>query len=240
MNFRQVRPKKIYEEVATQIEAMIEKKQLKPGEKLPSVQALAEQFKVGRSAVREALSALQAKGFVEMRQGEGTFVSTYDGSALGQAIRTAVLMDPEQIRELLEVRKSLEVGAAGLAAVRRTEGQLAEMARELTVMREQLDCDAAGEQADVRFHLAIARASGNALLNDLMHTVAGAMSQTIRDSRRLWLYSDASSAEQLLKEHEAIYEAIKNQQPETAEKRMFRHLDKVIQTVYRLMKEGKG
>lgn len=240
MSFQRVQTKKIYEAVAEQIEAMIINKQLLPGEKIASVQALAKQFEVGQPAVREALSALRAKGYLEMRQGEGTFVREYDQAVVGHAIATAVLMNPQQIRELLEVRKFLEVGAAGRAALRREASHLRMMRESLHEMEQHLDDEAVGERADVDFHLAIAKASGNGILQQLMHTVAGSMTATIRDSRRLWLYSDASSAKQLLNEHQAIYKAIEEGNREQAEQLMFQHLDKVEQTMYQLMQQSSA
>lgn len=238
MTFQRVKPKKIYEEVAEQIEEMIRNKRLKPGDKLDSVQSLAEQFHVGRSAVREALSALRAKGYLEMRQGEGTFVREYDQTAFNHALSSVVLMNPEHIRELLEVRKFLEVGAAGAAAERHAESDLQAMTNALDQMAQHLHDEAVGEQEDVKFHLAIAKASGNEMLIQLMHTVAKAMTTTMRQSRRLWLYSDASSAKKLWQEHRAIYEAIASRQREQAEERMFQHLDKVEQTLYHFLTES--
>lgn len=237
MEFQRIKPKKIYEEVAAQIEKMIVEKRLKPGEKIPPVHALAEQFDVGRSAVREALSALKAKGYLEMKQGEGTFVRAYDHSVMSHAVSSAVLMNPREIRELLEVRKFLEVGAAGSAAERRTESDLEEMKAALEQMELHLDHETVGEREDVRFHLAITRASNNRMLQQLMDTVAETMTATMRDSRRLWLYSDASSAKKLLQEHQAIYKAIRAKDRHRAEQLMFQHLDKVEQTVWRFLKE---
>lgn len=238
MAFQRVKPKKIYEEVAEQIEAMIVDKRLKPGEKIASVQSLAEQFQVGRSAVREALSALRAKGYLEMRQGEGTFVRAYDHTVVTHAISSAVLMNVQQIRELLEVRKFLEVGAAGTAAERRSESALEEMKAALDEMERHVEDEAVGERADVSFHLAITRASGNGMLQQLMNTVAETMTATMRDSRRLWLYSDASNAKKLLLEHQAIYEAIAAQKRQEAEQLMFQHLDKVEQTLCRFLENN--
>lgn len=239
MSFQRVKTKKIYEEVAEQIEAMIVKKRLHPGEKLASVESLAEQFHVGRSAVREALSALRAKGYLEMRQGEGTFIREYDHSVVSHAISSAVLMNPRQIRDLLEVRKFLEIGAAGTAAEHRSEADLQTMRDTLHEMETHLDDEAVGERADVAFHLVIARASGNHMLQQLMDTVAKTMTATMRDSRRLWLYPDASSAEKLLHEHQAIYRALALRNRGQAEQLMFQHLDKVEQTICRFLEDQR-
>ena len=217
---------------------MIREKEIKPGDQLASVQTLAEQFGVGRSAVREALSALRAKGLLEMRQGEGTFVRSYDRTVISHAIPTAVLMNPKEIRDLLEVRKFLEVGSAGAAAERRSEEDLARMRAALSDMEEHLDDEAVGERADVQFHLAVTKASANGMLQHLMNTVAETMTANMGDSRRLWLYAGhSSSAKQLFKEHQAIDEAIRERNRKQAEEEqlMFRHLDKVERTVWQFL-----
>jgi len=228
LNIRPIRTKKLYEEVAEELKRMIREGELKPGDRLASVKELAEAFNVGRSAVREALSALQAMGLVEMRQGEGTFVRNYDPSALVQPIAAAVLMNREDICAFLEVRKILEVGAAGLAATRRTEEDLAHMEEALREMEASLgSCEELGEQADVRFHLAVARATKNRILIKLMNTIADTMQETMRESRRLWLYTEEATAERLYREHVRIYEAIRAQDAPLAQQRMLAHLVKV-------------
>ncbi|MDR6997848.1 DNA-binding FadR family transcriptional regulator [Neobacillus niacini] len=78
MNYKKIKPKKIYEEVAEAIQDMIRTGKIKPGDKLDSVQQLAENFQVGRSAIREALTSLRAMGLVEMKQGEGTYVRLFE------------------------------------------------------------------------------------------------------------------------------------------------------------------
>ena len=83
---KQVKPKKIYEIVAEQLTEMIVSGKVKPGDRLSSVQQLAEDFNVGRSAIREALSALKTMGYIEIRQGEGTFVKKVDIDVANQMI----------------------------------------------------------------------------------------------------------------------------------------------------------
>lgn len=78
MEYKRIQTKKIYEMVADQIQDMINEAILKPGDQLDSVEQLAKKFNVSRSTIREALSALRATGFIEVRQGEGTFVKKKD------------------------------------------------------------------------------------------------------------------------------------------------------------------
>lgn len=225
--YKQIKPKKIYEEVAEAILHMIQTGQLKPGDKLDSVQQLAENFQVGRAAIREALTALRAMGLIEMRQGEGTYVREFDPAMLSFPISTAILMSKEDVAHLLEVRKLLEVGAAGLAALKRTEEDLRAMQSALTQMREVIGDEELGEKADFLFHMAIAEATKNPLLVSLMNNVSGMMMETMRETRRIWLFAKQATTQQLLEDHIAIFEAIRDQNAELAQERMKEHLGHV-------------
>ncbi|KFZ42291.1 GntR family transcriptional regulator [Anoxybacillus sp. KU2-6(11)] len=225
--YKQIKPKKIYEEVAEAILHMIQTGQLKPGDKLDSVQQLAENFQVGRAAIREALTALRAMGLIEMKQGEGTYVREFDPAMLSFPISAAVLMNKEDVAHLLEVRKLLEVGAAGVAAKRRTDEDLRAMQSALTQMREAIGDEELGEKADFLFHMAIAAATKNPLLVSLMNNVSGMMMETMRETRRIWLFAKQATTEQLLEDHIAIFEAIREQDAELAQERMKDHLGHV-------------
>ncbi|MGQ0421221.1 FadR/GntR family transcriptional regulator, partial [Bacillus sp. HC-Mk] len=135
---------------------MIKNGTLKPGDKLLPVHQLAEQFQVGRSAVREALSALRAMGLIEMKQGEGTYVKNFDSSSLTKSLNNRLLMKKEDILNLLEVRKVLEVGAVRVAAAKRTEDNLQNMKHWLDEMAKSIGDEKAGEKADFQFHMGIA------------------------------------------------------------------------------------
>ncbi|WP_194950186.1 FadR/GntR family transcriptional regulator [Anoxybacillus flavithermus] len=206
---------------------MIQTGQLKPGDKLDSVQQLAENFQVGRAAIREALTALRAMGLIEMKQGEGTYVREFDPAMLSFPISAALLMNKEDVAHLLEVRKLLEVGAAGLAARKRTEEDLRAMQSALAQMREVIGDEELGEKADFLFHMAIATATKNPLLVSLMNNVSGMMMETMRETRRIWLFAKQTTTEQLLEDHIAIFEAIREQNIELAQERMKDHLGHV-------------
>ncbi len=229
MEYKQIKPKKIYEEVAEAIFEMIKTGVLKPGDKLDSVQQLAENFKVGRAAIREALTALKAMGLIELKQGEGTYVREFDPTMLSFPISIAALMKKEDIAHLLEVRKLLEVGAAGVAARKRTEKDLKAMEHALDQMRQGIgDRDKElGEKADFLFHIAVAAASQNPILVSLMNNVSGMMIETMRETRKIWLFSKQTTSEQLLEEHIQIFEAIKEKNADVAQERMLQHLSNV-------------
>lgn len=227
MIYKKIKPKKIYEEVTETIYEMIRTGKLKPGQKLESVQQLAENFHVGRSAIREALTSLRAMGLVEMRQGEGTYVKDFPAEQVNFPLSTAILMNKEDISNLLEVRKIIEVGTVSVAARKRTESQLKEMEEALTDMKKAHGNEELGEEADLKFHLAIAKGSQNLLLTNLLNQVSEMMAVTMKETRRVWLYSKETTLEQLYVEHELIFQAIKDQKADEAGKFMLIHLENV-------------
>ncbi|RAS73971.1 FadR/GntR family transcriptional regulator [Priestia endophytica] len=224
MEYKKIKPRKIYEQVAEELLLNIKNGDLKPGDKLDSVWQLAENFQVGRSAIREALSALRAMGLIEMRQGEGTFVRDFDPSMISLPITTAVLMKKEDIENLLEVRKVLEVGASGAAASKRTEEDLINMKNILEKMMNSVGDEELGEKADFQFHLAVAKASQNPLLVGLMNNVGEMMLQSMRETRRVWLYSKETTSQRLYDEHMQIYKAIEAMDVRRAQDLMISHL----------------
>ncbi|WP_275116608.1 FadR/GntR family transcriptional regulator [Alkalihalobacterium chitinilyticum] len=224
MAIRKVKPKKIYEIVAEQLMDMIKKGEVKPGERLASVQQLAEEFNVGRSAIREALSALKAMGYIEMRQGEGTFVKKVDLDLIGSIIPGVQLMQQEDMRELFEIRKVIETGAASLAALNRTEEDLKQMEQALNEMQQAEGDGTIGEKADVDFHKSIVSATKNEMLSKLVGNVSDVMHQSMREARKLLLYSEQRKMNQLYEEHLRIYEAIKEKNQQRAYEAMMEHI----------------
>ncbi|MCP1157250.1 FadR family transcriptional regulator [Bacillus infantis] len=215
---------------------MIKSGELKPGDKLASVQQLAENFQVGRSAVREALSALRAMGLVEMHQGEGTYIREFESNMLTLPVYTAMLMKKADVKNLLEVRRILEVGAVSAAAERRTVEQLAEIESALEQMKKASD-EELGEEADFQFHMAIAKASQNDLLISLMNNVSEMMVTTMRETRRIWLYSTEKALGRLTLEHQSIYESIRDQDGPRAKQLMLDHLHSVEEVLMKYMNE---
>lgn len=238
VKYKEIKRKKIYEQVAETIFDMIKEGVLKPGDKLDSVQQLAENFQVGRAAIREALSALQAMGLIEMKQGEGTYVRSFDPSMISFPISIAALMKKEDIVHLMEVRKLLEVGTAAVAARKRTEKDLKTMEHALDRMREGLGNKELGDEADFLFHMAIAEASQNPMLINLMNNISGLMIETMRETRRIWLFSDQTASEQLLDEHMLIFEAIREQKEDLAQLQMNRHLVNVENVLAKFFQEA--
>lgn len=239
MQYKKIKPKKIYEEVAETIYEMIRSGELKPGQKLDSVQALAKNFQVGRSAIREALTSLRAMGLIDMKQGEGTFVKEFAPEQINFPLSTAILMNRDDIFNLLEVRKIMELGAAAAAAKRRTKRQLDIMEQAIEEMRASHGNEQLGEGADLQFHLAIAEGTQNSLLVSLMNHVSGLMEETMKETRRVWLFSKQTSLERLADEHFSIYKAIKDQDPDKARHFMKIHIENVEAILQKYYQQSK-
>jgi GntR family transcriptional repressor for pyruvate dehydrogenase complex len=222
-----IETEKGHEIVSRLLLAQIREGEWKPGDKLPSVVELSASFGVGRSTVREALSALKATGWLDIRHGGGTFVKKELPSE--RSAQADPFKEAASIMELLEVRKVLEAGTATLAARNRTDEDLEALRAVLVTMRQALENDdtAAGEQADVSFHAAIAAASHNSLLESLMDSLAERLGRTIGQTRELWFYQETSTAARLLEEHHAIYDAIAAGNEEEASRLIGTHLAKV-------------
>ncbi|WP_040983093.1 FadR/GntR family transcriptional regulator [Oceanobacillus jeddahense] len=231
MKYKRIKTEKIYEQVADSLIAMIKEGSLKSGDKLDSVEQLSKSFGVGRSAIREALSGLRSMGLVEMRQGEGTYVKAFDAERFTLPVSTAFLMKQDDVKELYQVRKILEVGTAAFSAESHTDKDLEKMEEALQLMADAKGNDRIAEQADADFHLAVAQATQMNLLIHLMGSVSELMSETIRETRRILLYTEDRS-NILYDEHERIYQAIKNRQADQARERMYEHLENVEKMLF--------
>ncbi|WP_077619366.1 FadR/GntR family transcriptional regulator [Bacillus sinesaloumensis] len=239
MEYKKIKPKKIYEEVADALQEAIRSGELKPGTKLESVQQLAESFQVGRSAIREALTALKAMGLIEMRQGEGTYVKEFQADAFSFSLATAMLMNQQDVMHLLEVRKIIETGAAATAAKKHTTENLKKMDLALGGMKAALGNEELGETSDLQFHLAISEATQNPMLTNLLLQVSDLMQETMKETRRITLFSLEKTTDKLYDEHLVIYEAIAAGNEEAARSAMLTHLNNVEEILEEFFKQSQ-
>lgn len=223
--------KKMYEKIADALMAMIRSGELKPGDRVAPVGDLAAQFGVGRSAVREALSALRAMGLIDMRQGEGTYIRSFSPETFSKYLSTGILMEERDIDDLLDVRELLESEAARRAATSNDSVLIQEIFKALDSMKEVKEDASIGEEADLAFHLAVARASGNRLLAQLMASVSEAIAELMRETRRIWIYSQDSAIKKMYQEHRMIVDAIAEGVPDRARQAMLDHLASVRQII---------
>ncbi|HHW44948.1 FCD domain-containing protein [Desulfofundulus thermobenzoicus] len=226
--FKPVKTKRTSESILEQIKQLIIEGQLSPGDKLLTERELSVRLQVSRASVREALSALNLAGILEIRHGEGIYVKRPGPNAVIEPLAFLLLLEKDKLQNILEVRKALEVEAAGLAAERCPADLLQEMKKVVEEMEEDLlSGGARAEELDLRLHLTVAQASRNPLLSRLMNTVQETMNQTLRVTRALWLSATAGTTRRLFEEHREIYLAIADRDKERARDIMYRHLWKV-------------
>lgn len=192
---------------------------IEPGTRLPSERTLAQSLGIGRSAVREALAALEIMGIVDVRPGSGTYLRGFDSELLPQTLSWGFMVGAPRTKELIEVRRVLENEAARLAAERIDEAGLARLESYLAGMRDNLHDLRAYVEADLHFHLEIATAAGNGVLLQLL--------QSIRALLRVWVdraLNDEDQARLVLKEHTAVFEAIRGGDGDRAAAVMAEHM----------------
>ncbi|HEY3085027.1 MAG TPA: FadR/GntR family transcriptional regulator [Candidatus Dormibacteraeota bacterium] len=209
---RKSRPPRVTEGAIDKIRERIVSGAWGPGDRLPKESELAAELGLSRNSLREAVRALSQLRVLEVRQGDGTYVSSLEPGLLLESTGfiSHLLLGETEI-ELYEVRRILEAAAAALAAGRIDAHGKGELAESLERMRDAKKVEDLVE-ADVAFHAVIAKAAGNAVLTSLLASLA---TRTMR--ARLWHGREADGAlDETRDEHRRIYEAIMAGDPELA------------------------
>jgi len=217
--FETVQKTKVYEEVVAQLERLILDGALRPGDKLPPERELAQRFGVSRSAVREAIRALELKGFVEPRPGEGTLVRTPSLDSLLNPLASLLGQKRELVHELLEVRTIIEPPLAARAARNAGADDIGRMDEVLNRQKEKVARHELAIEEDSEFHYTIARAAKNSVILKVLDM----MMDILRESRERSLQVEGRR-EKSLAGHRRIFNAIKRHDPEAAEAAMRQHI----------------
>ncbi len=227
MLYKQVRPKRVADQVYEQIRDLIFRGQLKPGDQLPPERDLAETLGVSRPTVRQAVGKLVNLGLVMQRQGQGTFVSSQHLDQAHNPLK--MLMDHENIsmQDLLEVRLGLECNSAVLAARRANEDDIQLMETSLEQIYQQCSRGELGHEEDLYFHMRIAYASHNQLQVQLMKHVYDMLAAGIRENLQ-HLYQKPRNIDLVHSQHQRILEAIKKRDSDAAFSTMHEHITNVI------------
>lgn len=239
INLEPIRPKKISEEIVSQIKQLISSGELKPGDRIPSERELATMLGVSRPSVREAIMVLDAMGFLESRQGGGTFVKALtEGSITDPLAKLVEKKDPELLRSLVEVRMGLESWSAYLAAQRANQQDIAELKRLYSVMEQQAKRGGWDSEVDAEFHYAITAAGHNSLQMHVLDSIHSIFNATIQVAL-MEFYRHEGHVEILLTQHREIMEAIADHDPERARQKMMAHLALVEEKMAQLLTEKK-
>lgn len=210
---------RLYEQVAEQITAWIADNGLAAGDRLPPERELAARLGVSRATLSQALVALEVIGVVAVRHGDGTVLT---GSPGQTRIVDAIRAHADRIPEVIETRDALETKIAALAAVRRTDDDMARIDDALAAMEADVAGGGRGVEGDERFHGAVTAAAHSLLLARLMDEIGDLIRET-----RIESLSQPDRPKNSLAGHRAIAEAIRAGDPQAASAAMHAHVEMV-------------
>ncbi|MBD0851724.1 FadR/GntR family transcriptional regulator [Maribacter arenosus] len=225
-----VENKTLQKEIISKIRDLINYKNLEPGDKLPSERMLSEKFGVSRSNLREAIQRLEFYGLLKSKPQSGTFIADIGPVAMKGMLNDILELEAPDFKCLVETRILLELKTARLAALRRTEEDLAQMKNALDAYSAKVMKGEDAVQEDLLFHLSIAKAGGNSSL----HTFMLIITPGIITNFEKYHVCDEDRAFKGIQEHNAIYEAIKSQDPKLAKERMKVHFKMLYQYCYNM------
>lgn len=210
------------DEAISKLRRMIQSGELPPGSRLPPEHQLAAQMGLSRSGVREAVKVLESARVLDVRRGDGTYVTSLSPALLLEGVGFAVeLLQDETLLEVMEVRRLLEPAATSLAALRISDAELSRLADLLQEMQDKAD-DAEGlVQADMEFHRVVTSSTGNETLTSLLDGLSG---RTVR--ARVWRgIVEGNATHTTIDEHRAIYSALVARDPSLASAAALMHVN---------------
>ncbi len=229
--------RRLTDQIIEQLISMIAEGKLAPGDKLPPEHRLMKDFGVGRSSLREAVGALSLIGLLSVSPGKGTHVSVASGEFLAKPLRWGMLMmQRDRIHELIEARIVLEQAIVTMAADRAAEEDLKEIRQHHSLLKKAKQSRRKAIQADFSFHIALAKASHNSVLSKFL--------AELRQPVRHWMEKKTSALGEydydvVLKQHEAILQAIESHDAKRAQAALSKHLESVKEQLTALLTEKK-
>lgn len=218
------------------IEHFLQSGDVRSGHKLPSERVLAEQFQIGRAAVRDALHTMEMLNLIEVRPGDGTYVKNSGPAVIPELFRWALAVRQPDLSELLETRLEVEVTVARRAASRHTEAELVSLRSALDRMRSATEARAndAFVDADIEFHLVISRMAQIPVLADFLTGVRALLEGWMQRT----LEANSTRAAAACQEHAAVLLAIEAADPDLAAAAMRTHVTNAREQLTRLDKVG--
>lgn len=229
-----VMPRRLADDVADRVRALIKIQNMEAGMRLPAERQLAAQLGVSRNSLREALATLVSEGLLVSRRGGGTFVrwphDPWSEQNIVQPLKTLMEDDPDYAFDILEARHAIEASTAWHAAMRATEEEKEKI--RLCFEATQSEDPELAWRADVRFHLAIAEASHNVVLLQTMRGFFELLQSSVKQSRQR-MYRVPLVFAKLTEQHQTVLEAIFAGNAEGARQAMMGHLGFVHTTIKR-------
>jgi GntR family transcriptional repressor for pyruvate dehydrogenase complex len=216
---RPVTRPRLYEQVAQQILEWVRENDLHVGDRLPPERELATRLGVSRATVSQALVAMEVVGVVAVRHGDGAVLVESSGTS---KVVDALRRHAQQLPDIIEAREALESKLAALAAVRRTDDDLARIEAALEVMATDIAAGGRGVEGDELFHAAVTTAGHSALLQRLM----GEISELVKETR-IESLSQPERPRESLEGHRRIAAAIRDRDAAAATEAMRDHVERV-------------
>jgi len=225
MPFEPIHPEKISQTVVRQIEQLILRGILKPGERLPSERELSEQLGVSRPSLREALAELQESGLLTSRAGSGVFVGDVLGSAFSATLIQLFANHDEAVLDYITFRRDMEGLAAERAATFGTKTDLKVIDTLFKKMESAHNKRNPTEEAglDADFHLSIIEASHNVIMLHMMRSMYQLLREGVFYNRQI-MFKQRTTRDQLLDQHRAINDALQARDPASARAAVESHL----------------
>jgi GntR family transcriptional repressor for pyruvate dehydrogenase complex len=210
------------EEIANRVLVLIRSQQLRPGDKLPAERELALTMGVSRPVLREALRALSLMGIVDIRHGDGTYITALEPQRLVSHLDFVFATDGVALSHLFEARRVVEPGNTRLAAARISADEITRLAGLVEALGAAVDDPDRFGDLDIEFHDAICDAAGNFLLTQLMRII-----NTMAKASRQRTGAAPAVRAAALRDHGVILEAMRAHDADAAEAAMREHLDHV-------------
>ena len=228
MPFSKVRSEKLAHAVVTQIEQLILRGILRPGERLPAERELSERMGVSRPSLREALAELDKRGLLESRAGSGVYIAADLEAQFSPALRQLFSAHDEAVNDYIEFRRDME----GLSAERAARyGSKSDRKVIDTVFAKMEAAHAKNDTAleaelDATFHMAIVEACHNVVMVHMMRSMFDLLQQGIFFNRQV-MFRQRMTRDMILDQHRAINSAIQERDPDAAREAMTAHMDYV-------------
>jgi GntR family transcriptional repressor for pyruvate dehydrogenase complex len=221
----------VTDEAIVRIKEMIVSGELRPGDRLPREADLADRLGLSRNSLREAVKALSLIRVLDVRQGDGTYVTGLRAGDLLEALSFVVdFHHDDTVLEVLEVRRILEPAATAMAATRISEEDIAALSALCGEASESWDIEQL-VSSDMEFHGRIARASGNLYLANLLASLSGPTARA-----RIWRgITEQKAASRTVAEHRAIVAALASRQPDVARAWATVHVSGVEQWLHQIV-----
>jgi len=222
--FKSAKVNRLSQNIVQQIRDAILAGNLKPGDRLPSEKELADNFGVSKSSLREAFRALEALGFLEVRQGMtgGAFVREVDLKTARNSLFNYIFFQKPSINEFTQLRSFIEPPIAEIAARKITDGDLADLEQNLVQTKKELDSAVFFYDLDTYFHHKLASIAGNRIIIFVIDSVKSAVVNL-----KLQMHLDANFSRKVYEAHVEIFDALHHRDPEKARSAMLNHIVEV-------------